>query len=41
MQAGALLTLFFVWDVSQMLEELGAKRRVMIHHVKATHPLLY
>ena len=40
-QAGALLTLFFAWNVSQMFEELEVKRSVMIHRVKATHPVLY
>jgi len=40
-QAGALLTLFFAWNVSQTLEELEAKQSVMMHCVNATHPLLY
>jgi len=35
------ITLFFVWNVSQTFEELGAKQSVMIHRVKATYPLLY
>ena len=39
--AGTLLMLFFAWNGSQMFEELKAKRSVMIHCVKATHPLLY
>jgi len=36
-----LLALFFAWNVSQMFEELEAKRSIMIHRVKVTHPLLY
>ena len=36
MQAGVLLTLFFAWNISQMFEELEAKRTAMIHHVKVT-----
>jgi len=40
-QAAELLTLFFAWNVSQMFEELEVKQSVMIHSVKATHPLLY
>jgi len=39
--AGALVMLLFAWNGSQMFEDLEAKRSVMIHHVKATHPLLY
>ena len=39
-QAGALLTLFFAWIVSQTFEELETKRSVMMH-VRAAHPLLY
>jgi len=27
------LALFFAWNVSQMFEELEAKRSIMIHHV--------
>jgi len=38
-QAGALLTLFFAWNISQTFKELEAKQSVMIHRVKATHPL--
>ena len=34
MQATALLTLFFAWNISQTFEELEAKRSVMIHRVK-------
>ena len=40
-QAGALLMLFFAWNVSQMFKELEAKQSIMKHLVKATHPLLY
>ena len=31
-----LLTLFFAWNVSQTLEELEAKRSVIIYRAKAT-----
>ena len=34
-QAGALHTLFFGRNVSQMFEELEVKRSVIIHHVKS------
>ena len=40
-EAGSLFMLFFVWNDSQILEELEAKRSVMIQCVKVTHPLLY
>ena len=36
MQAGALLVVFFAWNVSQMFEELEAKQSVMIHRVEVT-----
>ena len=39
--AGAFLIFFFAWNVSQMFEELEVKQSVVIHLVKATHPLLY
>jgi len=39
--ARALVTLFFAWNDSQPFKNLEAKRNVMIHRVKATHPLLY
>ena len=43
MQAGVLLALFFALNVmrnvSQTFEELEAKRSVITHHVKVTHPL--
>jgi len=39
-QAGELLTLFFAWNVSQMFDELEAKRTITIHLAKATHPQL-
>jgi len=38
-QAGALLTLFFAWNISQTFKELEAKRGVMKHRVKVAHPL--
>ena len=31
--------LFFAWSGSQMFEDLEAKQSVMLHCVKATHPL--
>ena len=40
-QAGVLLTLFSAQNGSQKFKELEGKRNVMIHSVKATHPLLY
>jgi len=39
-QAGVLHMLFFAWNGSQTFEELEVKQSVMIHCVKATHPLL-
>jgi len=39
--AGALLTLFFAWNISQTFEELEAKQSLVIHHVEVTHPLLH
>ena len=39
MLAGALVKLFFAWNGSQTFEDLEAKQSVMIHCVKATHPI--
>ena len=36
MLTGALVTLFFAWNGSQMFEDLEMKQSVMIHRVKAT-----
>ena len=41
MLAGALVMLFFAWNGSQIFEDLEAKRSVMIHYVKATHPCTF
>ena len=41
MLAGALVTLFFAKNGGQTFEDLEAKRSVMIHPVKVTHPLLF
>jgi len=36
--AEALVTLFFAWNASRMLEDLETKRSIMLHCVKAhTH----
>jgi len=37
--AGALVMLFFAWNGSQTFEDLEIKRSVMIHCVKASHPI--
>jgi len=34
--AGALVTLFFAWNGSQLFEDLEVKRSVMMYRVKAT-----
>ena len=38
MQAGALLVLFFAWNVSQTFKELETKQSIMIHHVHSGTP---
>ena len=32
--AGVLLSLFYVWNVANMFEELDGKRSIVIHHDK-------